>query len=71
MVSGVAVVHCEDGATHSGLFVSLALLCERLNEDQEVDVYHVIKHIKRRRIQIIHDYVSGFVLFCFFVVVKL
>ena len=53
----VAVVHCEDGATHSGLFVSLALLCERLNEEQEVDVYHVIKHIKRRRTQIMLDYV--------------
>ncbi|XP_076436158.1 LOW QUALITY PROTEIN: receptor-type tyrosine-protein phosphatase T-like [Babylonia areolata] len=50
------VVHCEDGATHSGLWVCLALLCERLEEEQEVDVYHVIKHVKRRRPQIIPDY---------------
>ncbi|KAK7094764.1 receptor-type tyrosine-protein phosphatase kappa-like [Littorina saxatilis] len=50
------VVHCEDGATHSGLFVALAVLCERLSEEEEVDVYHVIKHIRRRRTQIVNDY---------------
>lgn len=50
------LVHCEDGATHSGLFVSLALLWEWMVEEQEVDVYHVIKHLKRRRPQIINDY---------------
>ncbi|KAL8574971.1 hypothetical protein ACOMHN_064502 [Nucella lapillus] len=50
------VVHCEDGATHSGLFVCLAVLCEKMEEEQEVDVYHAIKHIKRRRPHIMQDY---------------
>ncbi|KAL8611821.1 hypothetical protein ACOMHN_053542 [Nucella lapillus] len=50
------VVHCQDGATHSGIFVCLALLCERMEEEEEVDVYHVIKQVKRRRPQIIPDY---------------
>ncbi|XP_076454759.1 LOW QUALITY PROTEIN: receptor-type tyrosine-protein phosphatase T-like [Babylonia areolata] len=50
------VVHCEDGATHSGLLVCLAVLCERFEEEKEVDVYHVIRHIKRRRPHILQDY---------------
>nr|KAG5706606.1 hypothetical protein BaRGS_005676 [Batillaria attramentaria] len=50
------VVHCEDGATHSGMFVALSLVCERMEEEQEVDVYHTIKHIKRRRTQVVDDY---------------
>ncbi|XP_070197894.1 receptor-type tyrosine-protein phosphatase T-like [Littorina saxatilis] len=50
------VVHCEDGGTHSGLFVSLAILCERMCEEHQVDVYHAVKHVKRRRLRVIPDY---------------
>ncbi|XP_055897530.1 receptor-type tyrosine-protein phosphatase kappa-like isoform X3 [Biomphalaria glabrata] len=50
------VVHCQDGATHSGLFVILAILCDKMELNKEVDVYHTIKHCKRRRTQFIADY---------------
>ncbi|KAL4218944.1 hypothetical protein ACF0H5_021531 [Mactra antiquata] len=47
------LVHCKDGATHSGLFISLCVLCEKVYEDGEVDLFHTVKHLKRRRTQIV------------------
>lgn len=47
------LVHCKDGATHSGLFIAVSLLCEKVLDEGEVDVFHTVKHIKRRRTQII------------------
>lgn len=55
------VVHCQDGASHSGLFAILAIICEKMEEEGEVDVYRTIKHCKRRRPQFVTDYVSSFV----------
>ncbi|CAG5125373.1 unnamed protein product, partial [Candidula unifasciata] len=50
------VVCCTNGATHCGVFCCSAVLCERLREDQEVDLYHTVKHVKRRRPQFIADF---------------
>ncbi|XP_059149648.1 receptor-type tyrosine-protein phosphatase kappa-like [Physella acuta] len=50
------VVHCQDGASHSGLFAILAIICEKMEEEGEVDVYRTIKHCKRRRPQFLTDY---------------
>ncbi|WAR31481.1 PTPRA-like protein, partial [Mya arenaria] len=47
------LVHCKDGATHSGLYIALSVLCEKIQSENEVDVYHTVKHLKRRRTQII------------------
>ncbi|KAH9504571.1 hypothetical protein Btru_063268 [Bulinus truncatus] len=52
------VVVCRNGATLSGLFVACAVVCERMREDREVDLYHAVKHIKRRRPAIVSDFVS-------------
>ncbi|XP_012939263.1 receptor-type tyrosine-protein phosphatase F [Aplysia californica] len=57
------VVHCQDGSSHSGLFAILSIICEKMEEDEEVDVYRTIKHIKRRRPQFIADY--GQFRFCY------
>ncbi|CAL1545385.1 unnamed protein product, partial [Lymnaea stagnalis] len=50
------VVVCRDGATLSGLFVTCAVICEKMRENKEVDLYRTVKHIKRRRPQIISDF---------------
>ncbi|XP_046381277.2 receptor-type tyrosine-protein phosphatase kappa-like isoform X1 [Haliotis rufescens] len=47
------IVHCRDGATHSGLFCAIKVICEKIAEDEEVDVLHTVKHMKRRRAQIL------------------
>ncbi|KAL3872174.1 hypothetical protein ACJMK2_040120 [Sinanodonta woodiana] len=47
------LIHCKDGATHSGLFCAAYILCEKFEEEGEIDVFHTIKHLKRRRLQII------------------
>ncbi|XP_013414194.1 receptor-type tyrosine-protein phosphatase delta-like [Lingula anatina] len=47
------LIHCIDGASHSGLFVSVMCLCEKMRIDGEVDVFHTVKHIKRRRSQVV------------------
>lgn len=52
------IVHCQDGFSHSGLFAILAILCEKMEEDEEVDVYRTIKHCKRQRTQFMTNYVS-------------
>ncbi|KAH9507492.1 hypothetical protein Btru_051291 [Bulinus truncatus] len=50
------IVHCQDGATHSGLFVILAIMCEKMELEKQVDVYRTVKHCKRCRTQFIVDY---------------
>ncbi|KAK3088245.1 hypothetical protein FSP39_016552, partial [Pinctada imbricata] len=47
------IVHCKDGATHSGLFCAVWNICEAMRADSDVDVYHTVKHMKRRRNQIV------------------
>ncbi|XP_069121029.1 receptor-type tyrosine-protein phosphatase epsilon-like [Argopecten irradians] len=47
------LVHCKDGATHSGLFCAVVAICQAMEDDGDVDVFHTIKHMKRRREQII------------------
>ncbi|OWF37446.1 receptor-type tyrosine-protein phosphatase T-like isoform X2 [Mizuhopecten yessoensis] len=47
------LVHCKDGATHSGLFCAVVAICQAMNDDGDVDVFHTIKHMKRRRAQIV------------------
>uniref|UniRef100_A0A2C9LYX6 protein-tyrosine-phosphatase n=1 Tax=Biomphalaria glabrata TaxID=6526 RepID=A0A2C9LYX6_BIOGL len=50
------VVVCSNGATLSGLFVTSQVICEKMREDKEVDLYHTVKHIKRRRPMIVADF---------------
>ncbi|GFR78001.1 receptor-type tyrosine-protein phosphatase kappa, partial [Elysia marginata] len=50
------VVVDKDGASISGLFCACALLCERMRVNGEVDLYHTVKHMKRRRPQFISNF---------------
>ncbi len=43
------VVHCMDGASQSGLYVACSVLIEKIREESVADVFHTIKHMKRRR----------------------
>ena len=52
------VIHCMDGASQSGLYCACAVVCEVIREEEEVDIFHVIKHIKRRRPQSVNSLVS-------------
>ena len=57
------LVHCKDGATHSGLYIAVSVLCETVLDENVVDVYHTVKHLKRRRTQVVDTLVrlSGFI----------
>ncbi|XP_076093741.1 receptor-type tyrosine-protein phosphatase kappa-like isoform X2 [Mytilus galloprovincialis] len=47
------IVHCKDGATHSGFYVAISNICEAMLHDGDVDVYHTVKRVKKRRTQIV------------------
>ncbi|KAL5011432.1 hypothetical protein ScPMuIL_009983 [Solemya velum] len=47
------IVHCKDGATHSGLFCAVHIICESMRDDKSVDISWVIRHLKRCRMQIV------------------
>ncbi|XP_052087387.1 receptor-type tyrosine-protein phosphatase epsilon-like [Mytilus californianus] len=42
-------VVCRDGCTKSGLFVALYLLLDKMEIDEEVDVFQVVRNIQTRR----------------------
>lgn len=47
------LVHCKDGSTHCGLFVAVRVLCEKVLEEAQVDVFHTVKNMKLRRTQVV------------------
>ncbi len=52
------LVHCMDGASQSGLYCAVSVLFEKMREDSTVDVFHTIKHIKRRRPHFVNSLVN-------------
>ena len=52
------VVHCMDGANHSGLYIACHVLCEKLRIRSYVDVFHTVKQIKKRRQHVVRTLVS-------------
>ena len=52
------IVHCKDGATHCGLFTAVYVLCEKMLDENEADLFHTVKHMKIRRNQIVDTLVS-------------
>ena len=55
---GPTLVHCMDGASRSGLYCACAVLCQKIQMEGEVDVFHTLKHLKRRRPHFINSLVS-------------
>lgn len=53
-----SLVHCMDGASQSGLYCACVTLCEKMAIEEEVDVFHTIKHMKRFRPHFINSLVS-------------
>ena len=53
------LVHCMDGASQSGLYCACAVICEIIRQEEEVDIFHVVKHIKRRRPQCVNSLVCS------------
>ncbi|ESP00247.1 hypothetical protein LOTGIDRAFT_141086, partial [Lottia gigantea] len=47
------LVHCKDGATHSGIYTTLSVACEKMECDKQVDILHTIRHLKKQRVQIL------------------
>ena len=43
------LAHCMDGAGQSGLFCAVSIMFEKIREENVVDVFHTVKHLKRRR----------------------
>ena len=43
------LVHCLDGATHSGLYPAASLICEKMSAENHVNIFLTVKEVKHRR----------------------
>ena len=59
-VGSVFLHYYRDGATRSGVYVAVSYMVERLKLEQEVDVFHSVKHTRVNRPQLVPSLVSGF-----------
>ncbi|KAK0048284.1 receptor-type tyrosine-protein phosphatase F [Biomphalaria pfeifferi] len=46
--AGPILIHGPGGSREASLLCACALVCEQVQEEQEVDVYHVIKYLRRK-----------------------
>ncbi|CAG2187878.1 unnamed protein product [Mytilus edulis] len=53
------VVICRDGCTRSGIFVTLKLVLEKMETDDEVDIFQVSRRIQTRRPQFLSSITVG------------
>jgi protein tyrosine phosphatase len=49
------VIHCMDGVTASGLYVTISCVWERLKDEHEVDIFQAVKQLRYHRPQIIKN----------------
>lgn len=49
----------SDGVTKSGLFTAVSCIWEKMKVDQEVDIFHAVKHLRYHRPQIVKNQVSA------------
>ena len=49
----VIFYNCRDGGAVSGLFLALWLLCDKITDEQEVDIFHTVKQIQESRPQLV------------------
>jgi len=59
VISATVCVVCSDGVSQSGLYVAVSCIWERLKDDQEVDVFQTVKHLRYYRRQIIQNLVRA------------
>ena len=48
-VASPIVIHCLDGAVHSGVYVASAIVCEKMLYENQVNVFLTVKEIKHKR----------------------
>lgn len=53
------LVHCMDGASQSGLYCASVVLCEKMRANGQVDVFHTVKRMKKRRPHFVNSLVGG------------
>lgn len=54
------ILYCSDGCSKSGLFVALRLVLEKMQMDDEVDMFQVVRAIQIRRPEFLPEFVSVF-----------
>ena len=52
------VIHCCDGGSRSGLFAACYVVCEKMRTEGEVDIFHTVKSMKRRKYNVVNCLVS-------------
>jgi protein tyrosine phosphatase len=52
---GPVLIHCDNGVTNSGLYAAVSCIWEKMKVDQEVDIFHAVKHLRYHRPQIVAD----------------
>ncbi|KAK2183359.1 hypothetical protein NP493_311g02032 [Ridgeia piscesae] len=53
--NGPIVIHCHDGLRQSGLYATISCMWEKMKVEQEVDIFHTVKHLRYYRANIIQD----------------
>ncbi|CAG2257829.1 unnamed protein product [Mytilus edulis] len=56
---GPITVVCSDGCTKSGVFVALKLILEKMEIDDEIDVFQVVRTMQVRRPEFFTEFVSS------------
>lgn len=50
---------CSDGVERSGLFCAICRMLEKINAEQEVDIFNAVKYIRQSRPEFISTQVGG------------
>ena len=49
----------SDGASQSGLYAAISCIWEKMKLEQEVDIFHSVKHLRYHRPQVVQNLVSN------------
>ena len=52
---------CRDGVSKCGLFIAASLIMEMLKLEEKVDIFHIVKLIRRSQPQFIQSKVDGII----------
>ncbi len=58
VIFNISLHFCSNGLTASGLFTAVNCIWEKMKVDQEVDIFHAVKHLRYHRKNIVQDLVS-------------
>ena len=53
------LVFRSDGASQSGLYAAISCIWEKMKLEQEVDIFHSVKHLRYHRPQVVQNLVSN------------